>query len=91
MAITNVKQLLVEAPKYLDFLESKLPAGIPQIADMLVSTAQGLPAIPDFPIALPDLPDVPALPAPPATNGTTTAAGVKAAPTGSGIKSFVYE
>jgi len=64
----NVKELLLDATKYPAAIEAKLPAGAPTISATLVDVAGKIPAVPDFPMEIPDLPappELPALPAPP--------------------------
>lgn len=72
MPYTNIKALLIDATKYPVAIEAKLPAGAPVISTMLVNAANQIPAVPDFPMSIPDLPAPPALPempAPPAGAG----------------------
>ena len=68
----NIKELLVDATKFPAAIEAKLPAGAPKVSTMLVDAAGKIPAVPDFPMEVPDLPappELPALPAPPGTPG----------------------
>lgn len=58
----NIKDILVDAPKYLAAIEARLPGGAPAISTTLVDVAGKIPVIPDFPMEIPDLPAVPALP-----------------------------
>lgn len=69
MPYTNIKALLVDATKLPAAVEAKLPTGAPKISTMLVDAANKIPAIPDFPMAIPDLPAPPELPAMPALPG----------------------
>lgn len=62
MPYTNIKSLLIDATKYPAAVEAKLPAGAPKISTMLLDAANKIPAIPDFPMAIPDLPAPPVLP-----------------------------
>ncbi|MBA7675548.1 hypothetical protein ES703_83784 [subsurface metagenome] len=63
MPYRNPKELLDDATKLPAAIEAKLPAGAPKISTTLVTTAAGLPKLPDFPMAIPDLPAPPELPA----------------------------
>lgn len=60
--IKNIKSLLTEATSYPAAIEAKLPAGVPKLSTMLLDVAGKIPAVPDFPVALPDLPAPPVLP-----------------------------
>ncbi len=71
MPYKNIKELLVDATKFPAAIEAKLPAGAPKISTMLSDAAGKIPAVPDFPMEVPDLPAPPALPGMP---GTPTAA-----------------
>ena len=68
MPYKNPKEFLADATKLPAAIEAKLPAGAPKISTTLVTTAAGLPDLPNFPMAIPDLPAPPELPtiAPPA-------------------------
>ena len=59
----NIKTLLVDATKFPAAIEAKLPAGAPKVSTMLVDAAGKIPAVPDFPMEIPDLPAPPELPA----------------------------
>jgi len=59
----NIKELLLDATKYPAAIEAKLPAGAPTISATLVDVAGKIPAVPDFPVEIPDLPAPPELPA----------------------------
>jgi hypothetical protein len=65
----NIKELLVDATKLPAAVEAKLPAGAPKISTMLVDAAGKIPAVPDFPMEIPNLPEPPELPAMPALPG----------------------
>ena len=65
----NIKDLLVDATKFPAAVEAKLPAGAPKISTMLVDAAGKIPAVPDFPMEIPNLPAPPELPAMPALPG----------------------
>lgn len=67
MPYTNIKAVLLDAVKYPLAIEAKLPAGAPVISTMLTNAANQIPAIPDFPMEIPDLPAPPELPAMPPT------------------------
>ena len=62
MPYKNVKQLLVDATKLPTAVEAKLPEGAPKISTMLLDAADKIPAVPDFPMEIPDLPAPPELP-----------------------------
>jgi len=66
MPIKNPKDLLLDATKFPAAIEAKLPEGAPKISTMLADTAGKIPAIPDFPIEIPDLPAPPTIPEVPA-------------------------
>lgn len=80
MPIKNVKQLLIEATTLPAAIEAKLPAGAPKVSTMLLDAANQAPAVPDFPIEVPDLPAPPALPDIPIPTmpGTPTGAAMAA-------------
>jgi len=59
----NVKELLIDATKFPAAIEAKLPAGAPTISTTLVDVAGRIPAVPDFPMEIPDLPAPPEIPA----------------------------
>lgn len=65
----NIKDILVDAPKYLAAIEARLPGGAPAISTTLVDVAGKIPVIPDFPMEIPNLPAVPTLPEMPAAPG----------------------
>lgn len=67
MAIKNPKALLDAATALPAAIESKLPAGAPQISAKLLEFDNQLPVMPDFPMDLPDLPAIPTLPEMPGT------------------------
>ena len=58
----NIKDLLMGATQFPAAIEAKLPAGAPKISTMLVEATGKIPAVPDFPMEIPDLPAPPALP-----------------------------
>ena len=66
MPIKNPKDLLLDATKFPAAIEAKLPEGAPKISTMLTDAAGKIPAIPDFPIEIPDLPAPPTIPEAPA-------------------------
>jgi hypothetical protein len=66
MPYKNIKELLVDATKFPAAIEGKLPEGAPKISTMLSDAAGKIPAIPDFPMEIPDLPAPPELPEAPA-------------------------
>jgi len=65
----NIKTLLLDATKFPAAIEAKLPAGAPKVSTMLVDAAGKIPAVPDFPVEIPDLPAPPELPALPELPG----------------------
>ena len=69
MSYKNVKELLVDATKFPVAIEAKLPEGAPKLSTSLLDVAGKIPAVPDFPMEIPDLPAVPELPAMPAAPG----------------------
>jgi len=58
----NIKDLLVDATKFPTAIEDMLPEGAPKISETLTDIAGKIPAVPDFPVEIPDLPEVPTLP-----------------------------
>ncbi|GAI02370.1 unnamed protein product [marine sediment metagenome] len=66
MPYKNPKDLLVDATKFPAAIEAKLPEGAPKVSTMLADAAGRIPAIPDFPMEIPDLPEPPTLPEAPA-------------------------
>lgn len=101
MGIKNIKSLLVEGTQLPAAIEAKLPAGAPKLSTMLVDATNKIPAMPDFPIEIPNLPAMPVLPAmpgsPAALRQYVTAAQVITTPTLTptpakrGLVNFVYE
>lgn len=69
MAIKNIKGLLTQATLLPAAIEAKLPEGAPKVSTMLLEAAAKIPAVPDFPMEIPDLPAVPELPALPEMPG----------------------
>jgi len=65
----NIKTLLVDATKFPAAIETRLPGGAPKVSTTLTDIAGKIPAIPDFPMEIPDLPAVPELPEAPAGLG----------------------
>jgi len=66
MPYKNVKDVLVDATKFPAAIEAKLPEGAPKVSTMLADAAGKIPAVPDFPMEIPDLPAPPELPEAPA-------------------------
>ena len=62
MPYKNVKEVLVDATKFPAAIEARLPEGAPKVSTMLADAAGRIPAVPDFPMEIPDLPAVPELP-----------------------------
>lgn len=69
MPYNNLAALLTDATKYPAAIEERLPAGAPKISTMLTDAAGQIPALPDFPVEVPDLPAAPTLPEMPGTTG----------------------
>jgi len=69
MPIKNIKGLLAQATSLPAAIEAKLPAGAPKLSTMLLDAAGMIPAVPDFPMEIPDLPAPPELPALPELPG----------------------
>ena len=63
MPYKNIKAVLTDATKYPAAVEAKLPAGAPKLSTMLLDAAGMIPAVPDFPMEIPDMPAPPELPA----------------------------
>lgn len=83
MPIKNPKDLLLDATKFPAAIEAKLPAGAPKVSTMLADAAGKIPAVPDFPMEIPDLPAVPELPEMPTglrRLGRTYVTGVEVVP-----------
>jgi len=79
----NIKDLLVDATKFPAAVEAKLPEGAPKISTMLADVAVKAPAVPDFPIEVPDLPAPPELPEMPGAPALRRyVAGVEVKPVG---------
>ena len=66
MAYKNIKDVLLDATKFPAAIEAKLPEGAPKVSTTLTEVAGKIPAIPDFPMEIPDLPAPPELPEAPA-------------------------
>lgn len=62
MTIKNIKGLLTQATALPAAIEAKLPEGAPKVSTTLLDIAGKIPAVPDFPIEIPDLPAVPEIP-----------------------------
>lgn len=62
MGIKNIKGLLTQATSLPAAIEAKLPEGAPKVSTMLLDAAGKIPAVPDFPVEIPDLPAVPEIP-----------------------------
>lgn len=62
MPYKNIKGLLTDATKFPAAIEAKLPEGAPKLSTMLLDAADKIPAVPDFPMEIPDLPAPPELP-----------------------------
>ena len=66
MPYKNIKEVLTDATKFPAAIEAKLPEGAPKVSTMLADAAAKIPAIPDFPMEIPDLPAPPMFPEMPA-------------------------
>ena len=66
MPYKNIKDVLLDATKFPVAIEAKLPEGAPKVSTTLTEIAGKIPAIPDFPMEIPDLPAPPELPDAPA-------------------------
>lgn len=62
MPYKNPKELLAAATALPAAIEGRLPSGAPKVSTMLLGATDKIPALPDFPVELPDLPAVPELP-----------------------------
>jgi len=82
MAIKNIKGLLTQAAAFPAAIEAKLPEGAPKVSTTLVDIADKIPAVPDFPMEIPDLPAVPELPAMPGAGLRRYVTGVEVVPVG---------
>lgn len=80
MGYTNIKGLLTDATKFPAAIEAKLPGGAPTISTMLSDVAGKIPAIPDFPMEIPELPAPPELPEAPAGAAARVAPVTRVAP-----------
>ena len=88
MPYKNPKELLTAATALPAAIEAKLPTGAPKVSTMLLDATLKMPALPDFPMELPDLPAVPQLPelpgAPTGLRRYVTAVEVRPMPTSMG-------
>lgn len=58
----NPRDFLVQTAALPAAIEQRLPVGAPKLSAAIVDAANKLPALPDFPIEIPDLPAIPTLP-----------------------------
>ena len=65
----NIKDILIGFTRFPAAVEAKLPEGAPKISTMLVDATGKIPAVPDFPVEIPDVPAPPELPALPELPG----------------------
>jgi len=89
MPIKNPKDLLLDAVKFPAAIEAKLPEGAPKISTMLTDAAGKIPAVPDFPMEIPDLPAPPELPEIPTPGGAALSryvTGVRVTPVAATVK-----
>lgn len=92
MPYTNPKDLLLDAIKFPAAVEAKLPEGAPKVSTMLADATAKVPALPDFPMEIPDLPAPPELPSPPAGAGLKRyVTGVEVKPVTAGVTPIVHE
>ena len=93
MPYKNIKAVLTDATKYPAAVEAKLPAGAPKLSTMLLDAAGMIPAVPDFPMDIPDMPAPPELPALPELPGgaglTRYVSGVTVTPVGAPVNAGV--
>jgi len=82
---TNIKQVLVAATKFPIAIEAMLPAGAPKVSTGLLGVATQIPAVPDFPIAVPEMPPVPDLPAMPGVPGLPMVSSASVTPVNAGL------
>ena len=93
MPYKNIKTVLTDATKYPAAVEAKLPAGAPKLSTMLLDAAGMIPAVPDFPMEIPDMPAPPELPVMPEFPGGAGlpryVSGVTVTPVGAPINARV--
>ena len=83
MPYKNIKEVLVDATKLPVAIEAKLPEGAPKISTMLLDAAEKVPAVPDFPMEIPNLPappEIPEFPEGPGGLGRRYVTGVEVTP-----------
>ena len=69
MTYKNPQELVVGLAQLPVAIEAKLPEGAPKLSQMMIDASTKGPALPDFPVELPDLPAVPEMPGLPAPPG----------------------
>ena len=69
MAYKNPQELVVGLAQLPVAIEAKLPEGAPKLSQMMIDASTKGPALPDFPVEIPDLPAVPEMPGLPALPG----------------------
>ncbi|MBA7703968.1 hypothetical protein ES703_112765 [subsurface metagenome] len=69
MPYKNPQELVVGLAQLPVAIEAKLPEGAPKVSQMMIDASTKGPALPDFPVELPDLPAVPELPGLPTPPG----------------------
>jgi len=84
---TNIKQVLVAATKYPLAIEAILPAGAPRLSANLLEVAAQIPAVPDFPVAVPEMPAVPEIPELPGMPGLPLVSSASVTPVNAGLNS----
>ena len=85
MAYKNPQELVVGLAQLPVAIEAKLPEGAPKLSQLMIDASTKGPALPDFPMEIPDLPAVPEMPGLPAPPGAelrrTLITGVEVRPT----------
>ena len=69
MSYKNPQELVVGLAQLPVAIEAKLPEGAPKLSQMMIDASTKGPALPDFPVGIPDLPAVPEMPGLPAPPG----------------------
>ena len=85
MGYRNPQELVVGLAQLPLAIEANLPEGVPKLSQLLIDASTKGPALPDFPMEIPDLPAVPEMPGLPALPGAdlrrTLITGVEVRPT----------
>lgn len=72
MSYKNPQELVVGLAQLPVAIEAKLPEGAPKLSQMMIDASTKGPALPAFPVEIPDLPappELPEMPTPPAGAG----------------------